>query len=355
MERIRCSMGIMAHNEEANVGRLLARVGESRLARVDVTEIIVVASGCTDRTEEVVCRAADRDGRIRLISQPTREGKASAMNLFLAQATSDVLVLSSADLLPGEDSLEQLVAPFADPEIGMTACRPMPVNDPATFMGFAAHLLWELHHQMNVSGGFKAGEMIAFRKVFARIPPHTAVDEASVEPLIRGQGYAVSYTHLDVYKRQVSLRLTNTYGPRMRIRDARQTFIGWWFRQLLEGRELQIFGDGLQVRDFNYIDDVVEALLMVAAHDVADGQIYNLGGDEPINLINLARLMIEVNGGGSFALTPFPADRKRIDIGDFYGDYRKIRSKLGWRPLVGLRDGLTRTMDYFRDHLEHYV
>ena len=186
-------MGIMAHNEEANVGRLLARVGESRLARVDVTEIIVVASGCTDRTEEVVCRAAAQDRRIRLISQPTREGKASAMNLFLAQATSDVLVLSSADLLPGEDSLEQLVAPFADPEIGMTACRPMPVNDPATFMGFAAHLLWELHHQMNVSGGFKAGEMIAFRKVFARIPPHTAVDEASVEPLIRGQGYAVQY------------------------------------------------------------------------------------------------------------------------------------------------------------------
>ena len=193
MERIRCSMGIMAHNEEANVGRLLARVGESRLARVDVTEIIVVASGCTDRTEEVVCRAADRDGRIRLISQPTREGKASAMNLFLRDAACDVLILSSADLLPSEDAIERLGSPFADPEIGMTACRPMPVNDPATFMGFAAHLLWELHHQMNVSGGFKAGEMIAFRKVFARIPPHTAVDEASVEPLIRGQGYAVQY------------------------------------------------------------------------------------------------------------------------------------------------------------------
>ena len=186
-------MGIMAHNEEANVGRLLARVGDSRLERVELAEIIVVASGCTDRTEEVVCRAAEHDGRIRLISQPRREGKASAMNLFLSQAASDVLVLSSADLLPDEDSLERLVAPFADPEIGMTACRPVPVNDPASFMGFAAHLLWELHHQMNVSGGFKAGEMIAFRKVFARIPPHTAVDEASVEPLIRGQGYGVSY------------------------------------------------------------------------------------------------------------------------------------------------------------------
>jgi UDP-glucose 4-epimerase len=94
---------------------------------------------------------------------------------------------------------------------------------------------------------------------------------------------------------------------------------------------------------------------MVAVHDVAVGQIYNLGSDDPINLLNLAKLMIEVNGGGRFELVPFPDDRKRIDIGDFYGDYRKIRSKLGWRPVVGLRDGLTRTMDYFRDNLQHYI
>jgi cellulose synthase/poly-beta-1,6-N-acetylglucosamine synthase-like glycosyltransferase len=192
MQTISCSLGIMAHNEAANIGRLLARVGASRLERVRVAEIIVVASGCTDDTETIVRAAAANDPRIRLISQPTREGKASAMNLFLRDATCDVLVLSSADLLPAEDALERLISPFADPEIGMTACRPEPVNDPATFMGFAAHLLWDLHHQMNLNG-FKAGEMIAFRKVFARIPPHTAVDEASVEPLIRGQGYGVRY------------------------------------------------------------------------------------------------------------------------------------------------------------------
>lgn len=199
------------------------------------------------------------------------------------------------------------------------------------------------------------------RQIYGR-PEYLPVDErhplqpADVNGINKLAGEWYHMVYHDVYDlRTVSLRLTNTYGPRMRIRDARQTFIGWWFRLLLEGQELQIFGDGLQVRDFNYIDDVLEALLMVAAHDVADGQIYNLGGDEPINLINLARLMIEVNGDGSFALAPFPDDRKRIDIGDFYGDYRKIRSKLGWRPVVGLRDGLTRTMDYFRDHLEHYV
>ena len=199
------------------------------------------------------------------------------------------------------------------------------------------------------------------RQIYGR-PAYLPVDERHpLQPTdvnginkLAGEWYHIVY-HNVYGLRTVSLRLTNTFGPRMRIRDARQTFIGWWIRQLLEGQTLNIFGDGLQVRDFNYVDDVIEAMLMVAAHDVADGQIYNLGGDEPINLINLARLMIEVNGGGDFVLKPFPDDRKRIDIGDFYGDYRKIRSKLGWRPMVGLRDGLTRTMDYFRANLEYYL
>lgn len=182
----------MAHNEEANIGRLLGRIQSSCYRQVEVAEIIVVASGCTDRTEEVVRVAAVDDPRIELISQPVREGKASAMNLFIRRSGCDVLVLSSADLLPEENAVERLVAPFADPEIGLTACRPEPVNDPSGFMGFAAHMLWDLHHQINLDG-FKAGEMIAFRKVFDRIPPFTAVDEASVEPLIRGQGYGVLY------------------------------------------------------------------------------------------------------------------------------------------------------------------
>ena len=199
------------------------------------------------------------------------------------------------------------------------------------------------------------------RQIYGR-PEYLPVDErhplqpADVNGInkLAGEWYHIVY-HQVYGLRTVSLRLTNTYGPRMRIRDARQTFIGWWFRQLLEGQTLSIFGDGLQVRDFNYIDDVIEALLMVAFHEAADGQIYNLGSDDPINLLNLARLMIEVNGGGQYELRPFPDDRKRIDIGDYYGDYRRIRSKLGWRPLVGLRDGLTRTVDYFRANLYHYV
>ena len=192
MNTIRCSLGITAHNEEANIGKLLDCILEQELDTVKLVEIIVVISGCTDRTEAIVRDFMVRDERIRLINQPHREGKASAINLFLLEAQEEILILSSADLQPSIGTLEYLVAPFSDPEIGMTACRPVPVNDPYTFMGFAAHLLWDLHHQMNLHG-FKAGEMVAFRAVFLRIPQHTAVDEASIEPLIRGQGYQVRY------------------------------------------------------------------------------------------------------------------------------------------------------------------
>ncbi|MEZ4518380.1 MAG: GDP-mannose 4,6-dehydratase [Chloroflexota bacterium] len=199
------------------------------------------------------------------------------------------------------------------------------------------------------------------RQIYGR-PEYLPVDERHpLQPTdvnginkMAGEWYHMVY-HQVYGLHTTSLRLTNTYGPRMRIRDARQTFIGWWVRQLLEGQTLRIFGDGLQVRDFTYVDDAVEAMLLVAAHKAADGQIYNLGGDDPINLLNLARLMVEVNGGGSYELVEFPGDRRRIDIGDYYGDYRKIRSKLGWRPMTPLREGLAETLDYFRSHLAEYV
>lgn len=187
------SLGITAYNEENNIGQLLQRVLEQRLLLADLREIWVVSSGSTDRTEAIVREYERLDPRVKLLVQKEREGKASAINLFIQHATQPVLVLSSADLQPDYEALEALVAPFADPEMGMTGAHPVPVNDPQVFMGFAAHLLWGLHHELNMAGGFKAGEMVAFRKVFERIPHHTAVDEASVEPIIRGQGYLVQY------------------------------------------------------------------------------------------------------------------------------------------------------------------
>lgn len=168
-----------------------------------------------------------------------------------------------------------------------------------------------------------------------------------------GEWYHVVYNNVyDI--RATSLRLTNTYGPRMRVKDARQTFLGWWIRQVIEGRELEIFGDGRQVRDLNYVSDVVEALLLAAAEDDANGQVFNLGGHEPINLLNLAELLIELNGTGSYRMVPFPPDRKSIDIGDYYADYRLIQGKLGWQPRVPLREGLARTLEYYRQYRNHY-
>ena len=189
---INCSMGIMAYNEEANIGRLLEAVITQKSKEVALTEIVVVASGCTDDTEAVVLEWAKRDSRIRLISQEKRMGKASAINDYLPKAQEKILVLCSADLLPEPEAIERLVAPFADPEVGMTSSRPVPVNDACQFMGYAAHMLWDLHHAINMKS-FKAGEMIAIRKIFERIPYHTAVDEASMEPVIRGQGYQAQY------------------------------------------------------------------------------------------------------------------------------------------------------------------
>jgi len=167
-----------------------------------------------------------------------------------------------------------------------------------------------------------------------------------------GEWYHILYNN--VYGiRAVSLRLTNTYGPRMRVKDARQTFLGIWIRRLIEGETIEIWGDGTQIRDFNYVDDVVDALLLAALTEDSNGQVFNLGSDETINLRDLAVLLVEINGG-DYRIIPYPPDRKPIDIGDYYADYRRIRGKLGWTPKVGLREGLTRTLEYYRQYREHY-
>jgi len=157
-----------------------------------------------------------------------------------------------------------------------------------------------------------------------------------------------------VNKLQISiLRMTNVYGPRMRVRDAYKGFIGYWIRQLIEGKEIPVFGTGKQIRDFNFVDDVVEALLLLAADLRTTGEIFNLGA-EPVSLADLAKLMIDINGSGSWHFEPFPLERKRIDIGDYYGNFTKIHNLLGWSPLTSLEDGLTRTIAFYQANREFY-
>jgi len=151
------------------------------------------------------------------------------------------------------------------------------------------------------------------------------------------------------------LRLTNTYGPGMRIRDARQTFVGIWIRRLLEGEPFEVWG-GEQLRDFNYVDDVVDAFLMMAQDDRADGQVFNLGSDEVVSLKALADILLQASdGAGEFEIKAFPAERKKIDIGDYYSDFTSISEVLGWRPQISLAEGLERTLNYYRERLEDYL
>jgi len=192
-------------------------------------------------------------------------------------------------------------------------------------------------------------------------PDYLPVDEAHpVRPVdvnginkLAGEWYHILYNN--VYGvRACALRLTNTIGPRMRVKDARQTFLGIWVRLLLEGKSFEVW-EGDQLRDFTYVDDVVDAFLLAASSDAANGQVLNLGGECVISLKAVADLLIDINGGGEYELRSFPADRKRIDIGDYYSDFRRVESLLGWTPKVPLRDALTRTLAFYREHLSAYL
>lgn len=182
--------------------------------------------------------------------------------------------------------------------------------------------------------------------------PIRPVDVNGINKLA-GEWYHLLYNN--VYGiRSCALRLTNTYGPGMRVKDARQTFLGIWVRSLLEGKPIKVFGDGLQLRDFNYVDDCVEALLLAGASDVANGKVYNLGSPEVVSLKALAEMMIDLGHGGSFELVPFPAARKAIDIGDYYSDFSLISKELCWKPKVELREGLQQTIAYYKTNFSNY-
>jgi len=189
---IGCSIGIMAYNEEANIARTLLAVLEQNGPSFHIEEVIVVASGCTDRTVPIVAEITLKEPRVRLCVQEKREGKASAINLFLKQATSPIVVLIGADVIPEVSAIENLCAPFKDPKIGMVGWRPVPVNDSTTFMGHSVHLLWRLHDRLaRISP--KLGEVIAFRNVISGIPTNSAVDEISIQAVIFKYGLRLVY------------------------------------------------------------------------------------------------------------------------------------------------------------------
>jgi UDP-glucose 4-epimerase len=193
-------------------------------------------------------------------------------------------------------------------------------------------------------------------------PPHyLPVDEKHpiAPPDINGiHKYAAESYHMLYARvhgmRTTALRLTNVFGPRMRIRDAKQTFLGIWIRHVIENTEFEVWG-GEQKRDFTYVDDLIDAALLTADTEATVGQIYNVGGCPPMSLLELAELLIKVGGSGGFERKAFPADRKKIDIGDYVADDTAFRAATGWVPKTSLVDGLKQTVEFYRGNAAHYL
>ncbi|HEU5376392.1 MAG TPA: glycosyltransferase family 2 protein, partial [Ktedonobacteraceae bacterium] len=213
---ISCSVGIMAYNEEANIRRTVEAILHQQAPSIHINEVIVVASGCTDHTVPILTEIARNEPRVCLCIQEKREGKASAINVFLKQATSPVAVLIGADVIPEISAIEYLCTPFKDPKIGMVGGHPIPVNDSSTFMGHSVHLLWRLHDYLARSHP-KLGEVIAFRNVISGIPTDSSVDEISIQALISQLGYQLHYEPSCIVYNKGPLTLRDFLKQRRRI------------------------------------------------------------------------------------------------------------------------------------------
>ena len=199
------------------------------------------------------------------------------------------------------------------------------------------------------------------RQVYGRPVILPVREEHLVRPVdVNGVNKAAGeYYHLVYHTvfgvRTCCLRLANVYGPRQLVRHNRQGFIGWFIRLAVEGREIELFGDGSQLRDLVYVDDAVSAFLLAGASTACDGETFNVGGLEPICHRDLVGLLLDVAGSGSVRHVEWPADKRRIDIGSCYLDSSRFAQHVGWRPQVPLREGLTRAVAFYREHLDHYA
>ncbi len=169
-----------------------------------------------------------------------------------------------------------------------------------------------------------------------------------------GENYHLVYNNV-FHVRACSLRLTNVYGPRQLVKHSRQGFIGWFIRLAVEDREIQVYGDGSQLRDLVFVDDAADAFLRAGANDDCNGHVFNVGGVEPISHRDLVTLLTRLAGSGRVRYVEWPSEKKAIDIGSFYADSKKLRKAVGWTPRVSIAEGLARTIEYYRQYLPQYL
>lgn len=245
--------------------------------------------------------------------------------------------------LAGQTShLDSMVNPFPDLEINvraqlsiLEACR---------------------KYNKNVKIVFASTRQIYGRPQYLPVDENHPLNPVDVNGInkLSGEWYHIIYHKVHKINSTI-LRLTNTYGPRMRIKDARQTFLGVWVKNLLDNTPIPIYGSGSQIRDYNYVDDVVDALLVAALFDNQAGTIFNIGHSEHLTLNKTAEQMIHAHGSGSIQHLDFPETLKQIDIGDFYSDYSKLTKVTGWEPKYNFYDGMVKTIGYFKSNFEKYV
>ena len=212
------------------------------------------------------------------------------------------------------------------------------------------------HHNPDAKVVYASTRQIYGKPQFLPVTEQHLVRPTDVNGINKAAGEYYHLVYNNVFGiRAASLRLTNIYGPRQLIKHNRQGFIAWFIRLVLEDKEVQVFGDGSQLRDFVYVDDVVDAFLRAGVCDACNGETFNVGGDEPIAHRDLVKMLVEIAGTGRYRFVEWPADKKAIDIGSFYADSIRFKSVTGWAPAVPLREGLARTLAYYRENMAHYL
>ncbi len=212
------------------------------------------------------------------------------------------------------------------------------------------------HHNPRTKVVFAGTRQIYGKPDYLPVTEKHLVRPSDVNGINKAAGEYYHLVYNNVFGvRACSLRLTNVYGPRQLLKHNRQGFIAWFIRLALEDGEIQVFGDGSQVRDFVYVDDAVSAFLIAGASDACNGEVFNVGGDEHISHRDLVTLLVELARRGRYRFVEWPPEKKAIDIGSFYADSTRFKHVTGWAPAVSLRDGLTRTLAYYRAHMRHYV